>query len=458
MPQIGMTTDELLSDRAKRRKHHLPAELPEAPLGDGPSRAFSYVGHAGWVTADITVSTVADQTPLAPGYKVSDVTSGGRRTAHFVSEAPILDFFSVQSARYQIKTETYKGVALSVYYDAQHPRNVDRMLRALEQSLDYYQANFSPYQFRQARVVEFPDYARFAQSFAGTFPWSEGLGFIADYRDPEKIDLVTYVAAHEFAHQWWAHQIVGADQEGATSLSETLAQYSALRVMRRMYGPDQIRKFLKYELDSYLRARGGEADEEKPLESVRRGQGYIHYRKGSLVMYRLADEIGEDKVNAALRSLLAQYAFKGAPYPTALDLVAALRAQAPADKQQLITDLFEKITLYDLKATRATARKRPDGRYDVSLTVSAKKLYATGLGKQTDAPMNETVDVGLFTAEPGRKEFDPSKVVLFTRLPVRSGVQTLHLVADKPPRFAGVDPYNKLIDRDADDNTIRIGG
>ena len=335
-PVIGMDRDRLLTDRAKRRKYGLPAALHRAPLGDQASRAHSYVGHGGWATSDITITTRADQIPVAPGYEVSDAVNGPLRTARFVTDRPILHFFSIQSARYSVRTQPYKGVDLSVYYDPHDGANVERMLRALRASLDYYQANFSPYQFREARIVEFPDYDQFAQSFAGTFPWSEGLGFIGDYRDPDRIDMVTYVAAHEFAHQWWAHQLIGADQQGATVLSETLAQYSALRVMRQLYGEAQIRKFLKYELDSYLRNRGGEAAEEMPLERVE-DQGYIHYRKGSLVMYRLADEIGEDAVNRALRSLLAQYAFQGAPYPTALDLVAALRAQAPADKQPLIT-------------------------------------------------------------------------------------------------------------------------
>ncbi|HEY5072994.1 MAG TPA: M1 family aminopeptidase [Caulobacteraceae bacterium] len=454
-PVIGMSRDRLLTDRAKRRKYHLSAALHPAPLGDQASRAFSYAGHAGWTRADITVTTAADQTPIAPGYKISDRTLGGRRTARFVTEAPILEFFSIQSARYAVKTETYKGVALSVYYDPHHGVNVERMLRALKASLDYYQANFSPYQFRQTRIVEFPDYAQFAQSFAGTFPWSEGLGFIADYRDPSRVDIVTYVAAHEFAHQWWAHQLIGADQQGATVLSETLAQYSALRVMRRLYGPDHIRKFLKYELDSYLRARGGEVAEELPLEKVE-DQGYIHYRKGSLVMYRLADEIGEDGVNRALRSLLARYAFKGAPYPTALDLVAALRAQAAPDKQALITDLFEKITLYDLKAKSAVAHRRPDGRFDVTFTVSAAKFCASGTGRETAAPMNEAVNIGLFTAQPGDRGFGADKVVAFEKRPVRSGVQTFRFVTDLKPRFAGVDPYNELIDRNSDDNTIAV--
>jgi aminopeptidase N len=329
------------------------------------------------------------------------------------------------------------------------------MLRALRTSLDYYQANFSPYQFRQARIVEFPDYERFAQSFAGTFPWSEGLGFIADYRDPSRVDMISYVAAHEFAHQWWAHQLIGADEQGETLLSETLAQYSALRVMRQLYGPDQVRKFLKFELDSYLRNRGAEAQAEEPLERVE-DQPYIHYRKGSLVMYRLADEIGEDAVNRALRAMLAKYAFKDAPYPTALDLVAALRAQAPPDKQALITDLFEKITLYDLKATGASAKRRPDGRYDVRLTVKAAKSYADGLGRETAAAMNETVDVGLFDARPDAEGFGAKDVIAFRKWPIRSGTQTITLLSARRPAFAGIDPYVELIQRNTDGNLIAL--
>ncbi|HEY7852639.1 MAG TPA: aminopeptidase, partial [Caulobacteraceae bacterium] len=158
-PTIGMDRERLLVDRGKRRKYGLPAALHPAPLGDEASRAHNYIGHAGWTMSDITVTTPADQTPIAPGREVSDVVSGGRRTARFVTDRPILQFFSIQSARYAVKSQTYKGVALSVYYDPQHGANVDRMLAALRASLDYYQANFSPYQFDHVRIVEFPDYA-----------------------------------------------------------------------------------------------------------------------------------------------------------------------------------------------------------------------------------------------------------------------------------------------------------
>jgi aminopeptidase N len=40
------------------------------------------------------------------------------------------------------------------------------------------------------------------------------------------VDMATYVGAHELGHQWWAHQVIGADEQGSTVLFETLAQYS----------------------------------------------------------------------------------------------------------------------------------------------------------------------------------------------------------------------------------------
>ncbi|HEY8618401.1 ABC transporter permease/M1 family aminopeptidase [Phenylobacterium sp.] len=457
-PVIGMDRSQLLRDRAKRRKYGLPAELRPPKLEDRSAQARNYVGNADWVNADISVTTAADQTPVAPGYRISDVTRAGRRTIHYRTDAPVLHFFSVQSARYAVRKVDYKGVELAIYYDAQHPYNVDRMIKALQNGLDYYQAEFSPYQFRQARILEFPGYATFAQAFANTMPYSEAIGFIADNRDPAKVDFVTYVTAHELGHQWWAHQVIGAEMQGGTMLSETLASYSALKVMERTYGPAGIRRFLKRELDTYLRRRGGEVVEELPLIRVE-NQDYIHYQKGGIVMYLLADRIGEAKVNAALRRLLQQYAFKGAPYPRSQDLVDALRAEAGADPvaQQLITDLFEKITVYDLKTKTAAVKKRPDGRYDVTLTVEARKMYADGQGRETEAPIRgEVFDVGVFTAEPGKGGFSSKDVAFFQTRPFRSGAQTLTVTVDKPPKFAGVDPYNKQIDRNSDDNAIRV--
>ena len=454
-PTVGMSRDGGLQDRAKRRKYELPPELRTAKLEDQNARAHNQL-RSDWVRSHITVSTVADQTPIAPGYKVSDVTEGRRRTARFVTEAPIMHFFSIQSADYEVASETYKGVNLAVYHDAQHARNVPRMMTALKTGLDYYQSNFGPYQFRQARIIEFPAYETYAQAFANTMPYSESIGFIADFRNPEKIDFATYVTAHELAHQWWAHQVIGADMQGSTMLTETLASYSALMVMEKIYGPEQVRKFLKYELDNYLRSRGTEVVEELPLIRVE-NQGYVHYRKGSVSMYLLKDIVGEAAVNRALRRLVEDRRFKGAPYPRSVELITLLREEAGPEHQALITDLFERITLYDVKTQDASVRKRADGRWDVTLTVQAKKLYADGQGNETEAPLNELFDVGVFTTEPGKKGFDRRDVLFFERRPLRSGEQTITLTVAREPTHVGVDPYNKRIDRDSGDNLRKVG-
>jgi ABC-2 type transport system permease protein len=45
-------------------------------------------------------------------------------------------------------------------------------------------------------------------------------------------------------------------------------------VMQHRYGPQSMRKFLRYELENYLRGRGQERNEEPPLERVDENQGY----------------------------------------------------------------------------------------------------------------------------------------------------------------------------------------
>src|SRR6185437_8254128 len=98
-PHLGMDRSFLLQDRAKRRKYGLPEELRMPKLGAPGADQFNYIGHdADWVTADITVTTDADQIPVAPGYQVSQSVANGRRTVRFVTDSPILDFFSAQSA------------------------------------------------------------------------------------------------------------------------------------------------------------------------------------------------------------------------------------------------------------------------------------------------------------------------------------------------------------------------
>jgi ABC-type transport system involved in multi-copper enzyme maturation permease subunit len=452
-PHLGYNPNVELQEAHKRRKYGLAPVVRMAKLDDPKARMDNGITRdADWINLDTTVSTTPDQIALAPGYLQKEWTANGRRYFRYKTTSPILGFFAYLSARYQVKRSTWKGIPIEIYYDPAHAYNVGRMIYGVQKSLDYFTANFSPYQHKQVRILEFPRYAQFAQSFPNTIPFSESIGFIADLRNKEDIDYVYYVTAHEVAHQWWAHQVIGADVQGGSMLAETLAQYSALMVMEKEYGRDKMRRFLKYELDRYLAGRGGELVAEMPLMRVE-NQGYIHYRKGSLVMYELRDEIGEDKVNAALRQLIHDHAYEQPPYATTRDLIADFRAVTPPEKQSLITDLFETITLYDNKADEATVSKRPDGKFLVTVIVESKKFRADDRGKETSVPVDDWVDIGVLGAA---KVKGNEPVLALEKHHLTSPKATFQmLVATKPDR-AGIDPLNKLVDRNPDDNTKKV--
>ncbi|WP_338770656.1 M1 family aminopeptidase [Massilia sp. METH4] len=450
LPHIGYQRDRELTDPRDRKRHALPAQERALPRDDPKGLANNLLGSdADWVTFDAVIGTAADQVAIAPGTLEKEWTKNGRRWFHYRMDKPILNFYSFLSARYVTRHDWWQDVGIEIYYHPGHEFNLDRMTRGAKDALEYYTRNFGPYQHKILRIVEFPRYRDFAQSYPNTIPFSESMGFIAevDERDPKDIDYPYYVTAHEVAHQWWGHQLVGGNTRGATVLSETLAEYSALMVMKRTFGADRMRRFLRYDLDKYLRGRALENKKELPLAD-NEDQGYIHYRKGSLAMYQLQDLVGEDRVNEVLRGLLKQHAYRGDPYPSVTALVDGLRAVVPPDRAYLIDDLFNAIVLYDNRALAATVQRRKDGRYEVRLTVHAAKLRADEQGAEREVPLGDLIDIGVDDKD--------GKPLLRERRLIERRETSFTLVVNGRPARAGIDPDNKLIDRKPDDNMIAV--
>ncbi len=451
MPLPGYDRSRELDDNNTRREYGLP------PVERLPKRGDpAYLGEAQFTVAERSgfrsvVSTASDQIAVAPGYLQETWEADGRRYFRYEMDAPIWPFVSFSSARYALAEDQWNDVKLEVYYHPTHDFNIDSMIESSKASLDYFTRAFSPYQYRQFRILEFPRYQVFAQSFPNTIPFSEAIGFVADLRDEKDIDYVFYVTAHEMAHQWWGHQVAGANMQGATVMTETLAQYSALMVMEHAFGEEKMRRFLKYELDRYLQGRGGELIEELPLGLVE-NQPYIHYRKGSLVMYALKDAIGEDNVNLALRNFIGKWGFRDGLFPTSLDLIGEFRAVADDEHQDLITDLFEKIVIYDLRVRDASVQPVAEG-FEVTMTVAAAKYEADGSGEETEVPLSQMLDVAVFSDDDeALGDDDLPEPLIFERRRITSGEQTFTFTVQDKPGRVGVDPYIKMIDRNPDDN------
>ncbi|MCP3960225.1 MAG: ABC transporter permease [bacterium] len=456
-PSFGYNEGAQLVDRNLRRKYDLPVVHRMAKVDDLFARRNTYIASdSDWIDFETTVSTSADQIAIAPGYLQKEWTEGDRRYFHYKMDAPILHFYSYLSADYQVKRDQWNDVAIEIYYHPGHDYNLDRMIDSIKKSLDYFEANFSPYQHRQMRILEFPRYARFAQSFPNTVPFSESIGFIArlDEDDEDALDYPFYVTSHEVAHQWWAHQVIGGNVQGSTLMSETMSQYSALMVMEKEYGPEKMRRFLKHELDNYLRSRSGELVEEMPLLLVE-NQGYIHYRKGSLVMYALRDTIGEEALNRALAAYTEAVAFQQPPYTNSLELFDFLKRECSPEQGTLLADLFENITLFENRVEEASYAERADGKYAVTVVAKARKVRADGQGVETEIPIDDWIDVGVFGER--RKNGESEETVLFLeKRRITEANVTFELVVEDKPVRAGIDPYNKLVDRNSDDNVKKV--
>ena len=450
LPRIGYQAKTELRDDRDRKRHGLAPRAPMAAPTDPQAAGVNDVASdADWIDFEAVVSTSPDQLAITAGTLEREWMAGGRRYFHYKMDQPILNFYAFQSARYEVRHERWQDVTIDVYYHPGHDFNLERIVKGVRASLEYCSANFTPYQHKVLRIVEFPRYAGYAQSYPNTIPFSESAGFIAkvDDANPKDIDYPLYVTAHEVAHQWWGHQLVAANAAGATVLSETLSEYTALMVMKQSYGPAKMRRFLRYNLDRYLTERAHENRRELPL-ARNQDQRYIYYRKGALAMYLLQDLVGEDKVNEALRTLLVRHAFHAAPYPNVTMLTDELRRVTPPGLAYLVDDLFESIVLYDNRATRSFAVKRADGRYAVTLTANAGKVRVGERGDEKDAALKDIIEFGVDDKD--------GKPLLRERRLVGSGEVTVTMVVAGRPARAGIDPDNKLIDRKPTDNLIDV--
>jgi ABC-2 type transport system permease protein len=456
MPAFGYSPGRELTDETTRRERGLPPRTLPPSAGDVETRA----GAKPVQLADMEtiIGTEPGQTAISPGRLVREWTAKGRRYFHYRTERPIRYGVAVLSAKYAVRRDTAQGVALAVYYHPAHDVNVDRMMRSMRASLAYYGAQFGPYQFDQLRVVEFPLYAAGARAHPHTIAFSEGSAFLT--RNPDSlaraqrgVDRTFFVVAHETAHQWWGGQVIPASEPGAGMVSETLAQYSSMMVLETSYGERMAREFYGYNMEKYFEGRSLYTNREVPLLDVV-DQNYVYYFKGAVAMYTLRERLGADVVNGALRRFRDRYAGASAPPPTSRALYAELRAVTPDSLEPLLSDLFEHITLWDVRTDSAKAEPAGGGAFRVTLFVDASKARADSIGNRTPVAMDDLVEVGVFAGDASGEPPGDSLYVKQHR--IRTGKQAIVITVPRQPARAGVDPFHKLIERVRDDNVAAI--
>lgn len=467
LPYLGVKKSNYISDVHLRRRNGL-SELSRAnSIDDESYYSESFYGNnASKINFKATISTSVEQTAIAPGKLIKYWQDANRNYFIYQSQRPIINFFNIMSAELKAKSLRHNGVDIGVYYHKTHNYNIDNMLTASVDALDYFQSQFTPYQFEQLNIIEFPGYYSFAQAYANTIPYSERLGFVTDLTDPTNIDTVYYITAHEVAHQWFGHQLDAANVQGSQVLIEGLSQYAALQLMQHTYGEAKMRRFLKYELDRYLTGRANEELKESPL-MLEEGQSYIYYHKASIVFMAIADRIGEERLNAAIRNLLNQFSGEPTRLATSQDLLNLIKQEAPLSTHTYIEKQFTQITLYNIQLSSVTLVPTEK---ELNIEVFVEEFSSDEIGNEVTQQFNDSLEIVMFKGDPGdfsleleilHREKYPMKsgnntIVIDTSMLSQHAITQLNQVTSGTDIYIGVDPFVRFIDIDSNDNIRKL--
>jgi ABC-type transport system involved in multi-copper enzyme maturation permease subunit len=388
---------------------------------------------------DAIVGTSADQVAVAPGVLRRTWMEGGRRYFYYASDAPINNQYGVFSADYALQKEQWRGagqaVAIQIFHHPGHAANLSRMVASVRASLDYYSREFGPYPYSYLRLIESPGAGVGVQTEAATIEYREGFSLLNPGIAPQNVDAVFAVIAHGVARGWWGMQVAPADVPGSGLLGVGLETYSGMRVVENTFGPEQLRRY-RMSMGQQFSAEGRAAP---PL--LRATSSFAASRRGPFALYALSRYIGEEQVNEALRRLLGKFG-SGKPLATSLDLYRELQAVTPEPYQYLLRDLFEKNTFWELATRRATTKQTSANAWQVTLDVRARKVVVDQAGVETEEPMDDWIEVGVFGE---RKPY-------VVKQRIRSGEQTIVVTVPWKPSRAGIDPDDLLVDLDSEDN------
>ncbi|MPY88586.1 MAG: ABC transporter permease [Luteitalea sp.] len=446
LPAIGYQADRELRSAGDRRKYGLAAR-PETPVLDDVE-ARRDAGGAARISFEAVVGTGEGQVAVAPGRLRRTWTQGGRRYFHYATDAPIGNHYAFFSAAYAVHEARWNDTWIEIFHHPTHAWNVDRMARSVQASLDYYTQQFGRYPHGQLRFVEQPGDGVAAHASPVNISYEEGFSLLNPGADPRDIDLPFAVTAHEVAHQWWGATLTPAPVEGAAVLTESLAWYSAMQVVEQTFGREHLRRLLSMMREVYAAPR---TRAEVPL--LRATDSFLTYRKGPFAMYALREYAGTEQVNGALRRLLERHGSGTPPLATSLDLYRELQAVIPQSLHYLLVDLFETNTFWELATQGVTAKQTETGTWQVTLDVKTRKVVVDTAGVETEVPMDDLIEVGVFTAA---KAAGPGEPLYLQMHRMRSGEHRITVMVASKPARAGIDPRNLLIDVEGDDNLKEI--
>ncbi len=333
-PHFGYNSDNEIQEENVRKQFQLGNKSEDKPFNSAkePNNDF--------INLDMTIVTSSNQKAIGVGELVKQWKHASKN--YFRYQSKQIPFrFAISSAEYVIKKEYYKGKSFEIYYHPMHYENVEHLIKNAKITMDYCESNFGPYPFKTIRFAEVSSFTKgfAATAYPATIYMTEDMIFHSNVNADRQQDVINELAGHELAHLWWGgNQIYPDNRDGAVMLTETLAMYTEMMLLKKMYGKEEMQKRVKMHLDIYNNEKG--FYKEMPLYLVRPDDRHISYSKGTVVMYLLSEMIGEEKLNEALKRFLEKNKFPNMK-PIATDFIDELYQVSPKNVHQRIDELFK---------------------------------------------------------------------------------------------------------------------
>ena len=335
-PKIGYDLDNEIDDKSERKNRKMPVQDALTKVDAPLENPYNYE----FINFDAIISTAADQTAVSVGELVNNYSQNNRNYFHYKAEN-IPFRFAVSTAKYAIQRSGYNDISIEVLYEPKHHQNIAYLMKSIKNTMQYCETNFGKYPYK---TIRFAEISSFTKGFAATaYPVSVFINekqFHVKLDQEEGLDIINELAAHELSHQWWGNAQLNPDyREGSGVLSETLAQYTKLMMYKKEHGKDKMIEMVQLYQNKYDSEKAFSGEEA--LFNSSPGNANVIYNKGLAKMYELYLLIGEDKINLALKNLLAKYKFPLQP-ATTLNLVEELKLVSDKTEYKKIDDLFKK--------------------------------------------------------------------------------------------------------------------
>jgi hypothetical protein len=272
---------------------------------------------------DVQITLPEEYITAATGLPIStEVNGDGTQTIQYQAKG-VIDFAWSASPHFKQITRNVDGIELVYVYLPEHDFTIDRVLYAAEAAVTNFGEWYGAYPYPRLTIVDVPDGAGGAGGMEYPMLISAGLQDISGLGITKgQFDLLLEaVTVHEIGHQWW-YAVVAFNEAEEPWLDEGFTDYSTLRLMDKVYGPNNAVRFGGIRLN-YMELRRMEYLINPLLPMYGKAWDFVGfdysiaaYSKPLLSLGTLERVLGEETMLKIMSTFFEQYQFA---HPTTED-------------------------------------------------------------------------------------------------------------------------------------------